>query len=60
MKRNSLITGAGVAAMAAAGLLLASANAAFVQNPRPFPVSFVSSVATPSQQIARHWANTAE
>ena len=32
MKRNSLITGAGVAFMAAAGLLLASANAAPAQT----------------------------
>ena len=50
MKRNSLITGAGVAVMAAAGLLLASANAAPAQTDHEAAIKACSTV-NPSQPV---------
>jgi len=50
MKRNSLITGAGVAFMAAAGLLLASANAAPAQTDHEAAIKACSTV-NPSQPV---------
>ena len=50
MKRNSLITGAGVADMAAAGLLLASANAAPADTGHEAAIKSCSTV-NPSQPV---------
>src|SRR3990170_7108101 len=50
MKRNSLITGAGVAVMAAAGLLLASANAASATTDHEAAIKACSTV-NPSQPV---------
>ena len=50
MKRNSLITGAGVAVMAAAGLLLASANAAPADTGHEAAIKSCSTV-NPSQPV---------
>jgi hypothetical protein len=50
MKRNSLITGAGVSVMAAAGLLLASANAAPATTGHEAAIKACSTV-NPSQPV---------
>jgi hypothetical protein len=50
MKRNSLITGAGVAVMAAAGLLLASANAAPAKTDHEAAIKVCSTV-NPAQPV---------
>jgi hypothetical protein len=44
MKRNSLIFGVGLAVMASAGLMLASANAAPVETPHDVAIKACSTV----------------